>query len=460
MSYWNTLKGLLGNNTGNSIRSTGTGELAVEIGGSNTSAFGDVITAVNTPLFQYDFVYQSTPNSQIMSNTASGTGTSVNVSNGRLAIVSGTGASNAAYHQSAKIARYRAGQGNTARFTAAFATNAANSIQLAGMGNMASAPPVDGYFFGYVGTSFGIMHRCQWFSDGPANAVTDHFTASSSWNVDKCDGTGSATNPSGFNLDPTKGNVYMIRWPYLGYGDVIFYVLNPDTGRWIICHVIKYPNSTTTLQLGNPGLNFYAGAINAYAAATSTTSLTMYIGSVGVFLSGDRIYTGPMFGADSASKNASTTESPFLSLACASSVNGVACRGMLRLRQLSVSSAGNQNVTIRIRKNQPLGAGLSWLAVNGVVSSAPTTLTAAQSVAFVDTATTAFTTNPPTSNPANPTGTSNVIFNATSGPTSPMVIDMTPYDIFVLPGEFITVSALAASATSATTVAVNWNEDV
>lgn len=456
---WAAIRALLGNGLAKNITANGTGELAVEIGGSNVSAFGDIITVEPTPLFQYDFVYASTANPQIMVNAASGTAAAVSVSNGRLSLVSGTQASGTATHQSQKIARYRAGQGNTVRFTTAWVTNAANSIQIAGVGNMASSPPTDGYFFGYVGTSFGILHRCSYFTSGPAGAVTDNFTAKSSWNIDVCDGSNSASNPSGFNLDPTKGSVFMIRYPYLGYGDVFFYVQNAATGKWIICHVIRYDDSTTTLQLSNPSLNFYAGCINAYAGVTSTTSLTMYLGSVGVFLSGQRLYTGPQFGADSTAKTVGTTEIPMLSVACASSMNGVACRGMIRLRQLSVSTLANQNVTLRMRRNQPLAAGtLSWQAVNGTISVAPTTLTTAQSIAFVDTAATTFTTSPPTSNPGSP-GTSNVIFNLSCGPAGSQVVDLTPYDIFIVPGEFLTVSAVA-SGNSATTVALNWQEDV
>jgi len=62
---------------------------------------------------------------------------------------------------------------------------------------------VDGLFFGFNGTSFGIMTR---------NDSVDTWVAQADWNGDKMDGTGGASNPTGQNLDPTKGNVYHINF--------------------------------------------------------------------------------------------------------------------------------------------------------------------------------------------------------------------------------------------------------
>ena len=49
---------------------------------------------------------------------------------------------------------YRAGQGVSSRFTAVFGPPEEGNVQLAGIGNQ-----VSGLFFGYNGTSFGVMHR-------------------------------------------------------------------------------------------------------------------------------------------------------------------------------------------------------------------------------------------------------------------------------------------------------------
>ena len=55
--------------------------------------------------------------------------------------------------QSRKRLRYRAGQGIVGRFTALFSSPVASSILVAEYGSGEA-----GYFFGYNGTSFGILH--------------------------------------------------------------------------------------------------------------------------------------------------------------------------------------------------------------------------------------------------------------------------------------------------------------
>jgi hypothetical protein len=65
----------------------------------------------------------------------------------------GTTALSFATIQSRKRLRYRAGQGVVGRFAGLFSTPAASSIVVAGFGTGES-----GYYFGYNGTSFGILH--------------------------------------------------------------------------------------------------------------------------------------------------------------------------------------------------------------------------------------------------------------------------------------------------------------
>jgi len=238
---------------------------AIQIGGSNVSAFGDLIVANHTPVIQVDFVYGI--NTQTGSATVANSATA-DTNASRLRLQSGTNAAGSATYTSARIARYRQGQGMMARFTAAWTNNAASSNQVVGMGTTQV-----GYFFGYNGTAFGVSRR---------NGGSDNWVAQTDWNNDKCDGTGQ----SGFNWNKTFGNVMMIRYPFLGYGDITFWVQNPVTGAWILCHTIQYANSTASVQVSNPSFSFYANVTNA----GSTTNLLMYVGSVGVFISGVREY--------------------------------------------------------------------------------------------------------------------------------------------------------------------------
>jgi hypothetical protein len=69
--------------------------------------------------------------------------------------------------------------------------------------------------FSFVDTDSGVTAGA--FSEVVAGvAPITTWIASSAWNIDKMDGTG----PSGMTLDPTKFNVYEIRFQYLGVGGV------------------------------------------------------------------------------------------------------------------------------------------------------------------------------------------------------------------------------------------------
>ena len=105
----------------------------VQIGGSNVSAFGDLIVANLTPVLQLDFVYGI--NTQTGSSTVANSAT-VDTNASRLRLQSGTNAAGAATFTSNRIARYRAGQGMVARFTCAWTTNAASSTQVIGVGSL------------------------------------------------------------------------------------------------------------------------------------------------------------------------------------------------------------------------------------------------------------------------------------------------------------------------------------
>lgn len=448
MSFIGNIRALL-NSRARDIRSTVTDEVGVEIGGNNIDAFGDIVLHEYTPLLQFDFVYGGGGSNgaygatnQVGVSTSAGTGASVqsgSVTGSLLQMTSGTSAGTVtttpttSYAQfvSTRIARYRAGQAILARFTCVFGTAVANNNQIAGSGNT-----VDGYFFGYNDTTFGVLHRRNSSDTDPVAG----WTPKTSWNVDVCDGSNSANNPSGFNLNPLLGNVYQIRYPYLGFGPIKFYVLNPATSLWVLVHIIKYPNSQTVVQITNPGLQFYAASYNTGAGGNSAT---LKCGSVGFFLSGLRTFLGPQFAINN-QKSAVTTETNILTLQSATSYNGVTNRSVVRIRSLSIFVDGaNGYANLRVVRGATLGGAPSYTPISG--TGGPAALTSAQSIVTYDVAGT--------------TVASGVnIFNANLARNTSFQIDMTPYDVFMLPGDTLTF-AMTASASAACGVAVNWQED-
>ena len=292
----------------------------VQFDPSNQSSFGTLETNELSPMIQGDFIYGL--NTQIWNTPGtSGTGATVDTSSGRARIQSGTSSTSYAYLVSRRIGKYRAGQGVLFRITPIFTAGVVNNIQLWGVGSIASNAPYDGYFFGYNGTAFSIVHYI---------AGTPTWTAQDRWNGDKVDGTAGTS----FTWDPTKGTPVMIKYPYLGYGNIQFYIQNPNTSKMTLVHTIRYANSTATIQLTNPNLNI----IGFTANSGNTTNMTMYCGSVGLFISGARNFISNPRWSTNNTKSGVTAETNILSLRSATTYNTVTNRSLIRLTSLSIGS--------------------------------------------------------------------------------------------------------------------------
>jgi hypothetical protein len=139
--------------------------------------FGSLHTESLTPIFQTDAVYGINLSEVVpeVGHALDGTTTATNTAaNEMFKCSTGTTAFSYATMQSRERLRYRAGQGVVGRFTALWSTPAASSIVVAGYGSGES-----GYYFGYNGTSFGILHstggvrRIMSFEITTASTTTD-----------------------------------------------------------------------------------------------------------------------------------------------------------------------------------------------------------------------------------------------------------------------------------------------
>lgn len=358
-----------------------------------------------------------------MYNITTSNGGTVTTANGQAILQTSAATNGSAQITSTKPATHRPGQGILARFTPMWTGGFANSKQLFGMGT-----DIDGYFFGFNGATFGIFHRL--------NSIDTHIPQTS-WNVDKCDGTGT----SGFAWNTSKGSPLMVKYPYLGHGNISFWILNSETSVWILCHVIKYSNLSSLPQLSNPNLLLYGQVINSGNA----NNLTMYITCAGVHLDGPREYIGPQFGIDN--NKTITTENNIITLKNATTVNGVPNRGLARLRTISLAYDGGNGVCqTRIKKGSTVAGSPVFNAIDGVASINGTVITSANSIISYDVAGTTLSGG-------------KILFNSCLARNSNLIADLTNYNIFIAPGEFLTIS-MAATASGICSVALNWQEDV
>ena len=393
----------------------------VGIGGSNVSAFGDIIAVDPTPEVQLDFIYGINTRTASTAIVTTGVATT---SLGRLSLSTGTGAAGSAELRSSRIARYRAGEGMLARFTAVWDGATASCTQVVGVGSA-----VTGYFFGFDGVTFGVSIR---------KGSSDTWTTQANWNGDKCDGTGA----SGFTWDKTKGNVMQIVYPFLGYGNINFWVQNPATSEWILCHTIRYANSSALIQVDNPSFPFFAKVINT----GSTTNRTMFVGSALVSVTGKIRYLTASWGVANL-KTTISTETNILSLRNATTYNGITNTGTMFLRSVSVSSdGGNGSALLTLKRSVTLGGVPVFTTISGTSGDNGVTITSGLSIASFDVAGTTVTGG-------------QQVFNITLARNGDSTVDLLPYELEVQPGETYTLS-VTAQASADIRVAINWNEDL
>jgi hypothetical protein len=317
------------------LGSNGNQSLNVCINDPRTS-FNEVSVAIPQPIAQVDFVYginSLTSSSNVVSNA------SVTASTGLLRVTSnGMSTQSAAVYYAKKFVKYRAGQGTVARMTCIFSQPATvnGSIAVAGVGfvvaNTTSLIDFAGFGYGNVSSStqFGILWR---------NNGTDGFIPQTSWNFDTCLGT----TKSGYLFQPQSLNSFQIQFQYCG--NILFYVENPNTGRYILVHSVP-SNLLAALipNFQNPTLQmmWYSNS-----AATSSNTLTVYGASGGHFLEGRREFTSSR-GATAHSPPSTltlNTETMILAIKNATyfgnnAQNVVPCRSQIHLRGFSVSAAG------------------------------------------------------------------------------------------------------------------------
>lgn len=170
---------------------------------------------------------------------------------------------------------------------------------------------------------------------------TSDFVAQSSWNGDKFDGTGA----SGVTIDTTKGNVYQIEYQYLGFGNIHFLIEDPNTGRFVTAHTIKYANANTTPSLNNPSMR-----LGIYCASVGgTTNITVKSGSMAGFTQGKRVNTRNPRAKINTQSVGSSAFTTILAIRNRRTYNGLYNQVEIEPEILTISAEGAKDVQIEIR---------------------------------------------------------------------------------------------------------------
>lgn len=341
--------------TNNSINS-------VIIGSASKSAFGEMLVAEPSPVIQISFPYNI--NTDIVTTSTAGSGT-VTQSDSFAVLSTGAAINSTATLQTNDLLHYRPGQGSSCLFTAIFTTGIEGNTQILGIGDT-----VDGFFFGYNGTSFGILHR---------NDSSDTWIAQSSWNKDVMDGVG----PSVMNLDPTQGNVYKIQYQWLGFGAINFFIEDSNTGEFRLVHQIQYPNANTSTSLVNPSLPIYAQVDND----TNDTDIVLKTPSLCVYIEGEN-ENDALRHAISNRKGSITTELNVLTIRNKTTYASKTNKSRVQPDFISFAVAGTPDCKFSIYLNATLGGSPSYTDVSTNTSvvdydTAGTTVSSGRALAFV-----------------------------------------------------------------------------
>lgn len=308
------------------------------------TAFGELSVAQPSPRVLVHFPYNI--NTDIISTTTAASGT-VDHSGQFAQINSGAATSSNASMETLRLLEYNPGTGGLARFTAVFDTAVAGNTQIVGIGGT-----TDGFFFGYNGTSFGILHRA---------GSSDTWIPQTDWNGNRMLGNERFLQ----TLDPEKGNVYQVRYQWLGFGAIQFCIEDQVSGQLFVVHTIRYANANTAVSVNNPSFPFYAQSANT----TNNTDITIKIPSIGLYIEGKDTSAGETRNCVDNTKTGVSTETNILTIRNKSSYQGETNRVVIQPDFLTIAVDGTKNAIIRIYANATLGGSPSFtdLRVNNSV---------------------------------------------------------------------------------------------
>jgi len=481
------------------------GAIDVNIAGPLT-AFGQVIAERNRPVIQVTAVYGIGVK---MRTSTSGAGSDAGAASNEFYATSGTSSVGVATIFTKAAAVYKAGQGLSFPFTARYGTPRANTVQWSGPQN-----GTDGIVVGYLGTTFGLFYRhggqheirTLTFTVGASSSANCSITLNSvAYTVPLTTGLGvtgaareaaasinsqasalwvctavnnkvlirasSARVASGtysftagttgstasfstqstgvavteefipqasFNgassswIDPTKGNVFRVDVQYLGYGDIDLYAEYPDPKRWELMHRIHNANELTTTNVTNPSFRVGWTASNR----GDTTGVTVRGGSCAAFTQGE-LAIQDQSRSYSVNKASVSTEVAILSIKVLDVLDGKVSLSELLPQGLSVSTDSTKGAVFKVYLNTTLAGSPVYKFIDE-----------GYSISAVDIAGTTVSGG-------------RVLDTITIGAAQSRDRDLSAFDIHLLPGDVITITAQVTSgAASAMVVAITWKEDI
>ena len=258
-------------------------------------------------------------------------------------------------------------------------------------------------------------------------APTENIVAQTSWSEDKA--AGEEILP---NLTFTNGNVFQIRYQWLGFGAIEFSIENPTNGQFVLVHRIEYANANTIPSLDNPTLPVCMAVKNT----SNTTDIVLESSSMMGAIEGKDLEEGIVNNITAEDTGIGTSETPIFSIhnhtIYQSKINRV--RVELTVFTASIdSNTANKPSTLRVRLDPTL-TGASFSAVDANTSVVRTDIAATV------------------------VSGGNIIFSQIITEGAAPIIDFTKLMEKLNPGETVTVSLESSSGNVDSVISMNWKE--
>ncbi len=255
---------------------------------------------------------------------------------------------------------------------------------------------------------------------------TETVVAQTAWSEDKA--AGAEKLPA---MDFTKGNVFQIRYQWLGFGLISFFVEHPADGGFHLVHKIEYANTVGVPSVDNPTLPLSVLARNT----SNTTDIVVETSSMAGFVEGKDVDLGFLNSAENGITNLGATELPILTIRNKRVFQGKLNRARITPLFLALATLSTKPVIFRVRLGATLMGSPSFSDVD-----------AGTSVVATDTS-------------ASGISGGNPVIATVLGKESSEVIDLTSLRSRLFPGESITITGQAASGTNQeVNVSFTWDE--
>jgi hypothetical protein len=296
------------------------------------------------PYTLIDLVTHYGIDTNIVKGSGSGAGiTTGSIPDGVIKLYTTTAAGDSAILRTRTWVRYQAGRGQQIIQTL-YHDNTGSYGQERNWGYFDNG---DGLYWQLTGSQLNVVRRNSSLGEGGIQEVVPQ----QSWSFDKFDGTG----PSGKVLDITKGNIYEMRFQWLGVGDATFWIDGDKAHTFLNHNRYSYPymrkaSLPLTWEVKN----------NVATAATGTMNIVCAnVTSVG----GQH---PPEYGyaiSRATPKSVGVTEIPIIAIRTKSLFNGEDNRSLLIPHKFSATTDAGK-IIVRVYKDVVTLGGASWVSVN------------------------------------------------------------------------------------------------